>query len=140
MILPNGTFNNENRYVFNNWSNEDFTAKWDGVEEIIPAGGILEVPEYKAFTYTKHFVDKQMNRDGKASFMGIAAERKEYEDKTCSPITAGTDSPALASIKEKMRAEIEAEMADSTIEEAPVAPGKKTKAKKNQAFEEEETI
>lgn len=110
------TYDNERRYIFNNWSNEDFTATWGGVPQIIKAGQTIELPQYKAYHYTKHFVDREMMKDNKAVSMGSSDARKEYELKTVTEITGGIDSPALDSIKEKIRVELEAEMKSEGLE------------------------
>lgn len=103
-------YDNNRRFVFNNWSKEDFTGKWGGNTELIKVGEIKEYPMYLAFHYAKHFVDREMFRDKKEVMMGVPEERKKYWDKTISEITGDTESPALVALKEKIRAEIEEEL------------------------------
>jgi hypothetical protein len=105
MELPT-TFDNDRRFIFNNWSSEDFVGTWAGVTTIVKAGTTQEFPMYLAYHFTKHLVDREMARSGKASLMGNDDARKEYEDKTLAEITAGTDSPALSALKEQIRAEV----------------------------------
>lgn len=152
MKMPESTFNNDKRYIFNNWSNETFIGKWDGQAEIINPGEIKELPEYKAYYYTKHFVNREMDKVGKSAFSGIDAERAPFEEKTCTLITGDTESPALASLKDKLRAELQAEIkgtteevaVETTEEETPVDTPKTTKkttkktTAKNDAFVEAE--
>lgn len=102
-------YNEDNRYIFSNWTSEDFTCTWGGVGTTVKAGDTIELPEYKAVTFTKHLVNREMMRDGKDASMASPDARKEYESKTLVEITAGVDSPALASLKEKIREEVEIE-------------------------------
>lgn len=106
MQTPN-TYDNERRYVFSNWSNEDFSCMWGGKTTTVKAGEILEVPEYLAYHFTKYLVDREMIKAGKEALIGDDNVRKSFEDKTVSLISAGTDSPALATLKEKIKQEIE---------------------------------
>ena len=100
----------ERRYVFSNFSNEDFTGYASGVAQLIPAGTTVELPMFKAYLYTKHLVDREMTKDGKEGSMSGQEARQPYEDKCIAEITAGVDSPALASLKEKIKEEIEEEV------------------------------
>lgn len=124
MKSPN-TYNNDNRYVFSNWTPEDFIGQWAGVPTLVAAGESKELPEYLAHHFTKHLVDREMSRDGKSALMAVEEERAPYEAKTVAPLAAGADSPALAAIKEQIRAEVEAEAASPAA-----APAKKGKGKK----------
>jgi hypothetical protein len=105
MIYPD-TFNNERRYIFSNWSSEDFMGQWGGTEYLIEKGKTKEFPMYLAYHLTKHFVDREMSKSGKSSLLGVDEARKEYEDKTMAEIVAGVDSPALATLKEEIRKEV----------------------------------
>lgn len=126
----------ENRYIFNNWSDQDFACKWDGKERIIKAKETIEVPEYLALHYTKHFVNKQMILDGKEQMMGIPEKRKEYEDKCITALTQNIDSPALTSLKDQIRAEIEAQLKEG--KPAVYVAGKKGKAEPEEVKKDEE--
>ena len=106
MINPD-VFDNDVRFVFSNWTNEDFIGKWETTFTTIKAGETMELPMYKAYNFCKHLVDREMNREGKANLMGNDDARKSFEDKTIAEITAGTDSPAMLALKEKIRAEME---------------------------------
>lgn len=105
MELPT-TFDNDRRFIFDNWSSEDFVGTWAGQSTVVKAGTTQEFPMYLAYHFTKHLVDREMARTGKASLMGNDDARKEYEVKTLAEITAGTDSPALSALKEQIRAEV----------------------------------
>lgn len=104
------TYDNEKRYIFSNWSNEDFVGVWAGVSQTIKAGETTELVEYKAYNYTRHFVNREMMKDHKENSMDSAEARAPYEAKTVALIGAGTDSPALAAIKEKIKEEVEVEL------------------------------
>lgn len=125
MELPTN-FDNERRFVFSNWTSEDFTGRWDNVDYLVPAGTTKEFPMYLAFHLTKHLVDREMNRDKKSSLAGIDEERKPYEDKTMVEITLGTDSPALAALKEQIRAEVEEQKSGKEAKAPKVVKPKKT--------------
>jgi len=103
-------FSEDKRYVFNNWSSDDFIGRWDGVETVIKAGTSRELPEYLAYNFCKHFVDREMQKEKKEAWLSVEVQRAPYEEKTIAEIGAGTDSPALSSLTEKIRAEIEGEM------------------------------
>lgn len=100
-------YNNDRRFIFSNWTVEDFTGKWETEFTTIKSGETVELPMYKAYNFCKHLVDREMNRIGQSNLMGNDDVRKPFEDKTIAEITAGTDSPAMAALKEKIRAEIE---------------------------------
>lgn len=121
--MPN-VFDNERRFIFTNWTTEDFTGMWEGNATLVKAGATIELPMYKAYIFCKHLVDREMNRDGRETQIGIDEARLVYEAKTIAEITGGTDSPALATLKEQIRAEVEAELTakEAPIEEASSAP------------------
>lgn len=104
MIQP-AIYDSEKRYIFSNWSNEDFIGTWGGVDTLIKKGESIELPQYKAFHFTRHLVDREMM---KANIMVLDSQeaRDPFEAKTCAEITAGIDSPAMAILKEKIKSEI----------------------------------
>jgi len=108
MIEP-ALYDNERRFIFNNWTSEDFPALFGGETTIIKAGETKEFGMFKAYLFTKHLVDREMIRDGKENSMSAQEMRQDYEDKTIAEITSDIDSPALASIKEKIKEEIAVE-------------------------------
>lgn len=122
MIQPD-TYNNDRKFIFSNWTEEDFTGQWAGVSYTVLKGETKEFPMYLAYHLTKHLVDREMNRAGKSHLLGVEEERAIFETKTVSEIGEGTDSPALASLKEKIREEVlevEAKKAKKTKKEAPI--------------------
>lgn len=108
MIEP-ALYDNERRFIFNNWTSEDFPATFGGETTIVKAGETKEFSMFKAYLFTKHLVDREMIRDGKENSMSAQEMRQDYEDKTIAEITSDIDSPALASIKEKIKEEIAVE-------------------------------
>lgn len=108
MQLPD-VFDNEKRYIFTNWTGEDFVGTWSGVDTLVKPGESIEVPQYKAFHFTKHLVNREIEKSGRVAVDSPEA-RKPYEEKSMTEITAGIDSPALASIKQKIKEEVQKEV------------------------------
>jgi hypothetical protein len=48
--------------LFTNWTDEDFSWKWDGVIYEFPAKQSIHLPEYQAEHFSKHLVDREMNK------------------------------------------------------------------------------
>lgn len=125
MELPT-IMDNEKRFIFTNWSNEDFEGRWNGEVTIIKKGETKEFMMALAYHFTKHFVDREMMKDNKESNLSIDELRAPYEAKTMAEITSGTDSPALASLKKDIEQEIkeadgeeETEPTEEVVEEKP---------------------
>lgn len=125
-------YDNERRFIVSNWTADDFTGYVDGVATIIKSGATVDLPMFKAYHFTKHLVDREMMKDGKDGSMNSPEARKVYEDKTIMEITGGVDSPALASIKEKIKEEIEAEVKVKKVSKAK----KEEKEEKTGEFED----
>ena len=100
------TFNNERRFIFSNWSSEDFMGKWGGVEYLITKGETKEFPMYLAYHLTKHFVDREMAKANKSALIGVDDARIPFEEKTMAEITGNVDSPALANLKAEIKKEV----------------------------------
>lgn len=107
------TYDADKRYVFSNWTGEDFACSWGGVPTSVARGESVELPEHLALTFARHLVDREMSRDGKSALLAVDEERAPYEAKTVAALEAGADSPALAAIKEQIRAEVEAEAGEA---------------------------
>ena len=108
-------YDESRRYIFTNWTDRDFTGSWGGVERTVKAGDYAEVPEHLAFHFTKHLVDREIQKDGKDAYLGVEEIRAPYEAKTMTLIAEGVDSPALASLKAKIKEETQAEMKNSDV-------------------------
>lgn len=102
------TYDPERRFLFSNTTNEDFIGMFENTPTLIEKGKTIELSMFKAYLFTKHLVDREMMKDGKEGSMGSPEARKVYEDRIVAEITAG-DSPALATLKEKIKEEIQAE-------------------------------
>ena len=49
---------------FHNFSNEDFTWKWDGISYTFPAGSTMFLENFKAEHFAQHLVDRELNKLG----------------------------------------------------------------------------
>ena len=49
---------------FKNFTNEDFTWKFDGMPYTFKAGQEMFLEDFKAYHFAKHLVDREMNRLG----------------------------------------------------------------------------
>jgi len=49
---------------FHNFTNEDFTWKWDGVAYTFKAGSTMFLENYKAEHFAQHLVDRELNKLG----------------------------------------------------------------------------
>jgi len=126
-----GVYDKNKRYVVHNWSKEDFTQHF-GEESIynennlivqtppkditIKAGEMREFGQFEAYTFTKHFVNREMlrevekikdlkERERKEMSINIAELRKPYENKTLSEIKSGEESPMMEKLREEIRNE-----------------------------------
>lgn len=133
MQLPN-TYDPERRYIFSNWTSEDFTGNWGGVPTVIVKGESIELPQFKAISFCKHLVDREMQKAG-AHAVDSDEARQPFEAKTIVEITGGIDSPALANLKEKIRAEVKDESAEMKSGDVNV---KKVEVEKTKEFEDVE--
>lgn len=105
MIYPD-TFNNERRFIFNNWSNADFSCNWGGVPQLVKSGESKEFNMALAYHMTKHFVNQEMFKLCKDAGIASDEERKPFEERTLAEITANTDSPGLSELKSRIESEI----------------------------------
>lgn len=153
-----GVYDKTKRYVVRNWSDEDFTQTF-GAESVyngdkvieskpafsitIKAGEMRELGQFEAYIFTKHFVNHQMYKD--AAKLKVAEEikraemsinnkeaRKPYEDKTISEIKAGSETPFMEEMRNKIREE---EIAKLKAEAEPKAPAKAKEDKKSGEFD-----
>lgn len=85
---------NNTAVLFHNWSDEDFDYTWDSNRFSFPAGSSMYLEAYLAHHFTKHLVDREMNKAGiptdhhtrgeyEAKCLGNVIESKsEVESKT----------------------------------------------------------
>lgn len=104
MEIPQ-VFDTEKRYIFTNWTDSDFSCAWNGATTTVKAGETIELPEYKAFHFTKHLVNREMQ-----GVVGVDSPeaRKPLEDKTVVLISGDVDSLALTNLKKKIAEEMTA--------------------------------
>lgn len=120
-----GVYDKSKRFIFYNWSDEDFTQHF-GAESgyngttvietnpaydvVVKAGESRECGEFEALTMTRYFVNREMDkevrkikntieRNNRGMMIDNAEIRKPYEDKTLSEIKAGEESPLVAKLK-----------------------------------------
>ena len=126
-----GVYDKTKRYMFNNWSNEDFIQHF-GQEAVyndtnvivtkpaydlrINAEEMRELGQFEAFICARHFVNREIMREALAEddqkkreriemSMGNKDIRKPFEDKTIQEIIAGEESPFMKDLRDKIRAE-----------------------------------
>lgn len=127
-------YDNEKRFIFNNWSNEDFECNWGGQSTLIKAGETKEFPMYLAYHFGKHFVDREMIKAGKSNLLGVEEERAVFGKKTIAEITGSTESPAMVALKEKIKKELEM----GEVDEKPAPKKSAKKEKKDDTKDTEE--
>lgn len=108
-MLEVNIYDNERRFIFTNWTNEDFPSTFNGEVKIIKSGESVELPMFKAYLFTKHLVDRELIRMGKDNSLSSPEARKPYEDKTIVEITAGIESSAISKIKEQIEEKVKSE-------------------------------
>jgi len=131
MIYPD-TFDNSRKFIFSNWTDEDFDCVWAGETISVKKGETKEYEMFLAYHLCKHLVDREMNKDGHSAFTSVEEKRTPYEEKTIAELHIGTDSPALATLKEQIRKEVK-EVAEKKVKKAPV---KKVTKKEVTEFED----
>jgi hypothetical protein len=147
-----GIYDTSKRYIVNNWSDADFsqsigseTAYNDNnIIEVRPsysitvkAGEMRELGQFEALLFTKHFVNREMQKaallltgkDRERAEMGMDNRelRKPYEDKTIAEIKPGEATPFMDKIREEIRKEERAKMQDE-VKETKVKAAKESKA------------
>lgn len=128
MITPD-VFDNNRKFIFSNWTDEDFVGTWAGVDTLIKKGETKEFDMSLAFHFAKHLVDREMSRAGKSNLLGVPEERAVFEDKTIAEIGEGTDSLALSSLKAQIKAEIESAKDGAEVKEVKEKKSKKPEVK-----------
>jgi len=48
--------------LFTNWTDEDFTYTWDGVEYDFKAGQSIYLQDYLAMHFANHLIDRELNK------------------------------------------------------------------------------
>lgn len=158
-------YDQRKRYLFTNWSNEDFSQSFlpetrpvqsgsrEEDREIVPrytlvvkAGETVEMSQFEAITCCRHFVDREINKetDKLVDFkekqkhyisIGSPEARKPYEDKTIQEIGGEATSSPFV---DSLREQIRAEeRAKIEAENKPVVKEKTDKKQTKEKASEE---
>jgi len=145
-----GVYDKTKRYIVTNWSDEDFTQNFGSetayndnkVIEVSPSYSITikpnemrELGQFEAFLFTRHFVTREMYKEAaklKEQKLIERAEmsvnnreaRKVYEDKTISEIKAGQATPFMDKLREEIRKEELAKIAEEKEVKKDLPKGK----------------
>lgn len=114
-----------------NFSNEDFAWKFNGVEHSFPAGMEIFLEKEKADHFTKHLVDREMNKMNKER--GLAGTSKEIPvtntserlkfEKQCYPVVAPVSVDEALNLNETAKVKKAAKKAPE-FEDLQVKPKK----------------
>lgn len=85
---------------FKNWTEEDFTWKWDGVPYTFKAGQTIFLEDFKAEHFAKHLTDHEMNKMGIPTNMEL--QKKELMAK-CFPTDEVVTPFEAMQINEKVK-------------------------------------
>lgn len=124
-----GIYDPLKRFAFTNITVEPFTFTWDKIPLTVKPNETIELPHHLAAIATKNLVDKimiesikieesQMQlerkdpyfRHPKASSLGVPGARKIWEDKIVRQLAIDEESPAVAVMRMKLKAELEADL------------------------------
>jgi len=113
---------------FTNWTDQDFSHKWDNVEYNFKAGQSEMLQDYLAHHFAKHLAQREINRK---NLLMSDLRYQEYYDKCLAETTSAESSLKLEMEIEKLnKAEVVAPII--TAPEAPKKkPGRPKKAEDN---------
>ncbi len=137
-----GLYSPSKRYMVHNWSDEDYsqsvgaeTAYNDNnIIQVKPnyvitikAGEMRELGQFEAYLFTKHFINREMEKDAlkltgkerERAEMGIHNEilRLPYEKKTIQEINPGETTPFMDKIRAEIRAEEKSKLQAESMDE-----------------------
>ena len=145
-----GVYDKNKRYIVSNWSAEDFTQHFGeesayndnkviqttpAYDLTIKAGEIRELGQFEAYTFTKHFVDREIYKAAAKLVVRQEVERGEmavnnpesrrpYEEKTIQEVKPGENTSFMDKMREEIRKE---ELAKLQAPAVPVAEVKEEK-------------
>lgn len=93
-----------NAKKFKNFTDREFTWKFDGIPHTFPAGMEIYLEDYKADHFAKHLVDEEMNRMGLRT--NNMVKRQELIDK-CFPTDEVISQSDALQINEKAQIKVE---------------------------------
>lgn len=114
---------------FTNWTEQDFTHRWDKVEYTFKAGESTYLQDYLAHHFAKHLAQREINRK---NLLMSDLRFKEYYDKCLSEDVISADT----SLKLEMEMEKNKEKKDDKQEAMKARMAKAREAKKNKAEDE----
>lgn len=97
---------------FHNFSDEDFTWKWDGIAYTFPAKSTLFLEDFKAEHFAQHLVDRELDKKGIPTNNQV--ERQKLGAKCFPTVEAVTPLEALQhnNKQDEVKKEVEEEFAD----------------------------
>lgn len=133
-----GIYDPTKRGAFTNWSDEDFTSKWNGEAITVGAGKTVTLPEHLAIKFTDEFVTREMVKDEMKSFVpsvkwptyeesektkvGIPSARTAYETKTLRWLPRSEESAEMQLLRMQVFEEVKKDFTAVPSTEAPKAP------------------
>ncbi len=116
---------------FKNFSTEDFTWKWDGVQFTFPAGQETYLEEDKAHHFAKHLVDREIGRlnqdrglhGGKGEISTASKQERGPLEAQCFPTDEVVEAHVALDLNEK--AKTKAKKEENAFEDLKVVPRKK---------------
>lgn len=126
-------FDPERRFVFTNWTDEEFKGYWDKREYVFKAGDVRELPMYLAYHFCKHLIDRELHKQNRDMAVADPEARRPLEEKTIREIMANEESPERVALREEIRKEVMAQIGEAVSEkvDTKVAEAEgKPKAKK----------
>ena len=114
---------------FVNWTNEDFSFKWDGVPYEVKAGQSMNLPDYLADHAAKHLTDREMQKDdGLVAGMYSDLAREPFLKKCFGEITVSPDNDTaaeVAALNQEVKPVNEVKPVEKPIKEVkPIEPAK----------------
>lgn len=124
-----GVFDPSKRYIINNSTQEDIEVSWAAKEVQAPGHGryLIKAGEmggpynqFLAYHILKHLVNREMQREGKATFIGSPMAREPYEKRFLQEVKEGeqVEDPIRARIREEERTKLMASMVGINTEQA----------------------
>ena len=117
--------------LFKNWTNEDFTHTWDGVEYTFKAGQAMLIDEGLALHFAKHLANREINRKNKPI---NDPQFKEFFD-NCLDTNESVEAKDEKSLETKLNNIEEVADNEAEEEEKPAKKGKPAKKTDEEEFE-----
>ena len=92
---------------FTNYTDRDFSWKWDGVEYTFRAGETMFLEDYKAHHFAKHLVDRELTKDGILTNNVLERAKREL---LCFPDTEVVSTHEAMQEEEAKKEEVKADI------------------------------